>query len=544
MQATASAKPVPAALVDRLQQELAEITAIYDRLYHDRALELVLLEGSDPVWSAPHVTEGPMTLRPHHLGANFLGRIARPGPHPGAQPVTVVLSVPRSPTPGEIQHAEVPWKPQRGLKLVFGLAPMLYEQIRYTAEMIRKRRAARRHDRTSLIFGQGAAMLPNSHRAPSPARPAILIGFHWLEVGGAEKLAFDCVTWALEAGLRVFVVASIPSVQRLADRLPDHPDVTFIRLDRYLPHHLWPRYVARLVQDENISLVHIHHCQPLYESLPQLRVTAPWVRVIDSTHIIEYANGGYPRISGVWSNYIDTHHVISGVLADYFRDTFHLLDKVRLGRMLTRSADAVTLPPPNMTTGKKSLHVTFVGRLYYQKRPIVMVRTLRALSRWARRNGVELRGTVVGEGPFEGAVARLLQRYGLAESVTTQPAGADVPALLRESDILLLPSNNEGLALVCYEAIEQGCIPISTDVGAQAEIVPDDLRVGLPPAVSVRETVRAVDRLWRDPDFLAQQQAALEAAWTRLTADPTAKEVLMPAYLTAAGQDATAATGT
>ena len=392
------------------------------------------------------------------------------------------------------------------------------------------------HSKVSLPRGRGSRLLGHPQPQISEKRPAILIAMHWLEVGGAEKLAFDTIDWALEAGLRVFVVSSVASIQRLSGKLPDSEDVQFIRLDRYLPHHLWPRFVEQLALDENIRIIHIHHCQPLYDALPQLTTMLPWVRIIDSTHIVEHADGGYPRSSGVWSNYIDMHHVISRQLARYYRDHFHTVGRVVLGRMLTRQEGPSTPPALRMKAGQKHLHVAFIGRLYYQKRPIVVIEALRALDRWARRNEVELRGTIVGEGPFLDPMKRLLQRYGLLDRIALEPAGTDVPATLERSDILLLPSNNEGLALVCYEALAHGCIPISTDVGAQDEIVPPALLVPPSPRAAVRGIVAAVDRLWRDAPFLATQKEALQSAWSELSRDPTAKEVLMPLYREAAAE--------
>lgn len=172
--------------------------------------------------------------------------------------------------------------------------------------------------------------------------------------------------------------------------------------------------------------------------------------------------------------------------------------------------------------------------MYYQKRPVVAVETLRALDAWATKNGVSFSATMVGEGPFEGAVTRLLRRYGLGGKVTQLPGNTDVPALLGRSDLLILPSNNEGLALVCYEAIAHGCIPISTRVGSQDEVLPDDLLVPLAPHAAVRQTVFAVDRMWHDNGFLQRQKDGLAERWRKLSADPTAEEVLKPIYRAAA----------
>lgn len=519
--------------VDRVRLEVSHIVEIYRVLYPHQHLNFLFYEGHDPIWGAPTATEREISFAPEHLSAEYLGCLELPGAHVGAPVVSILISVPRAPTAGEMKQQEPDWNPAKPLKMLFGTTPLLYEEIRFKVEMRRKRRAREPH--TSLPSGGGSSVLQHPKAPDSTMRPAILIGMHWLELGGAEKLAFDSIHWALEAGLRVFVVAGVPALQRLASKLPDHPDVVFIRLDRYLPRHLWPRYIERLVSAENIRVVHIHHCQPMYDALPQIRIKTPWVKVIDSTHIIEYSGGGFPRVSGVWSNFIDTHHVISRELVDYYRERFQVLEgKVALGRMLERT-DRRAAQPARMQAGQTTLHVSFIGRLYYQKRPIVLVEMLRALAAWARKNDVDLSGTIVGEGPFRNAVTRLLQRYGIGHMFTVEPADCDIPELLGRSDILLLPSNNEGLALVCYEAVEHGCIPISTDVGSQGEIVPADLLLPLSPRAGVRKVVKIVDRLWRDEDFLARQKDALLTAWSTLAAEPTAKEVLMPHYRAAAG---------
>lgn len=534
MTSTTAPKTAGDLTAEYIDREIAEIVAIYARLYPTQNLTFMIYQGSDPAWGAPQVSEGPASFTPGHVNADYLGQLQRPGAHPAAPEVTIRVSIPRKPLPSEQKLTDAPWAPIRQIAALHRLSPLAYEQLRYLAEMRRKRRADRHHDTVSLPRGDGAGLFPQPHEPRTDKRPAILIGMHWLEVGGAEKLGFDTIEWALEAGLRVFVVAGVASIQRLAGKLPDHPDLSFIRLDRYLPAHLWPRYLERLVVEENIRLIHIHHCRQLYDALPQLHVTTPWVKVIDSTHIVEHADGGFPRVSGVWSNFIDIHHVISGELVDYFRDTFHVLGKVRLGRMLAGHDSARTLPPLNMKAGQKTLNVAFIGRLYYQKRPVVVVETLRALSIWARNNQVEFKATMVGEGPFLGVVQRLLQRHGLTDAVQLMAANADVPALLRQSDVLLLPSNNEGLALVCYEAIEQGCIPISTDVGSQDEVVPSDLLVPLAPRAAVQRSVAAVDDLWRDQAFIDRQQAEMQRLWSRISGDPTARQALMPLYLDAA----------
>ena len=501
---------------EEITQALSAAGTVYAGLYPDRVVTVMMHAASGDRWGQPVVFD-PQTP--------VLGQITlEPIQGPAQDAITVRVALP-TPAPAR-DETEPPWFPPRVLAPVFHRSPLAYETIRYQVELWRKWRAR-------------GAILPDS-QPPADAgimapakdqRPAILIGMHWLEIGGAEKMGFATVEWALAAGLRVFVVAGTPGAQSLASRLPDHPDVTFLRPDLYLRAEDWPRYLANLMAAQNIQLVHNHHCHPIYAALPYLAHVVPWVRHIDTTHIVENVNGGYPEISGQRSGYIHMHHVISKALQRFLRDAHKVPGEVTLGRMLfAETATPVALPQMTMTAGQTALHVVFIGRLNYQKRPIVVVEALRRIALWAAKNGVALRATLMGEGPFLGAVTDLLARYDLTNLVTLAPADTHAPTLLKGADILLLPSNNEGLALVCYEAIEQGCIPLTTDVGAQAEIIPPDLLLPVAPRACLHAMVRVLDRLWRDPDFLAGQQTALHDRYQAIKADPTAHDVLMPLY--------------
>ncbi|PIE07884.1 MAG: hypothetical protein CSA74_05095 [Rhodobacterales bacterium] len=519
---------------DRFDAEVERICDIYRRVFPDREVTLGFYEGKNPAFGHPHIhhDNAARTFVPETFRADFRSSVVLPGTGKDPRPVAVGVSVPRLPTETELSDTASEWMPRsKALRGLYAISPLRYEQLRHALEVKRKREMPHKHRFSVMPLGRRPDRIDMTDMADvaETRRPAVLIGFHWLEVGGAEKLAFDTVEWALAAGLRVFVVACVPSVQRLAHKLPDHPDLTFVRLDRYLPGVHWPKYIETLVREENVRLIHIHHCVLLYQALGYLREKVPWVEVIDSTHIIEHSDGGYPRISGVHSNLIDAHHVISHELEAFLRDNFHARGKIRLGRMVERDPDML-LPELTMQAGQKTLKVAFIGRMVYQKRPIVMVESLRRLAEWAAQNNVDFSATVVGDGPMKAAVDKLVRRYGLSDKVDLLPGNADVPALLRESDILLLPSNNEGLALVCYEAVEAGCLPLSTDVGAQSEIVPENLLLPWNPAGTVKRTVEIIDRLWRDQTFLDETSRALQARYRTLAGEPTAKAVLSELY--------------
>lgn len=534
-----------------LCKQIEEVHYIYGVLYPDKRIVFVFLaldefEGQrDSVSIKPYNkaepyespastrTDSPLHQRmASHHGEAFLW-VTISGGKPDANPeLSVILRVPRN-AKGliGIERTHLNFQ-NKIIPIAANCFPVLFEEAKYRYEMRARAQLRKRHGHEPIarerILEQTETSLQDINQ-----RRSILIGVHWLETGGAEKLALDCVQWALDAGLRVLVISERSAPQRLASRLPDHPDVRFVRTDAYLPHELAFDFLAELVRFENVCAIHIHHNIFLYENLARLTDLFPDCKVIDSTHIIEHSNGGYPRTSGVWKNYIDIHHVISYELVGFYLDEFGLSQRVRLGRMLepTNHANPLAVPELRLQASQKSCRIVFVGRMVHQKRATIMVEITRCLNKWAKREGIDLKVDMVGTGAYRDLVTLMIKRAGLGNVITLHDANVDVSAIMGAADILVAPSGNEGLALVCYEAIENGVIPISTTVGGQRELVAANLLTRNAPFNSVSDTVKLVRRLMTDGDFLESCKKDISARYHDLRRDSTAQEVLGKIYI-------------
>ncbi len=91
---------------------------------------------------------------------------------------------------------------------------------------------------------------------------------------------------------------------------------------------------------------------------------------------------------------------------------------------------------------------------------------------------------------------------------------SDVPELMRRSDVLLLPSIEEGSALVCMEALASGCVPLVSDVCDAVCIEENALvhRVGDVDTLTDHLTLLDTDR-----DRLAELRAACLTASPQVT---------------------------
>jgi glycosyltransferase involved in cell wall biosynthesis len=112
--------------------------------------------------------------------------------------------------------------------------------------------------------------------------------------------------------------------------------------------------------------------------------------------------------------------------------------------------------------------VGFVGQLMPSKRPEWLLDAVGRL----QQDGLEVRGTIVGEGPLEG----VLRAHPAAPAVHFVGRSDDVPTLLRTFDVLLLASTRqEGMPGVLIEAGLTGLPVVATDVPGVREIVPSGL---------------------------------------------------------------------
>lgn len=546
----AQTKPASEVQSDTESYLLAQARAIrriYGPLYANKPMRIIL-KARDQAWGAPHEVSvvkgnpGVEAVDEFYLGAVTFDPLDTPrgNAHDRAgandeDEITVIAPVLRQLGPDEItpEKTTPDFQHHPVLGRMMWNAPVLFEQGKYQVESRQKRQRREKHSfepvKRAATQHLGGDLLG---KRDTTKPPAILIGFHWLEPGGAENLAFDCVKWARAAGLRVLVVAERAETHRLQSKLPDDPQVEFIRADAYLDPKRWLEFLRALIARENIRALHIHHNTRLYDSLLRLKAVFPDLVTIDSTHIVEHENGGFPRTSGVWTRYIDHHHVISRELLSFYLDEFGVSDRVMLGRMLEPDGRDRPLRDPELRlqAGQKTCRLIFIGRMVHQKRAPLAVAILRNLHRRAKALGVEFHLDMVGTGAYLDVVRNMISRAGLSAYVTLHPADTDIPALLKKSDILVLPSANEGLALVCYEAIENGVIPISTDVGGQSELVADQLLVPASPLACVRDSANLIRRLLSKPDFLQTCKTDTITRYRALRADPTAQEVLGVLY--------------
>lgn len=367
--------------------------------------------------------------------------------------------------------------------------------------------------------------------ASGPERVPVWIAMHWLDLGGAERFAIDLIRALPRERYAVHVTTDVPSENPWAAEIRDRVE-EILHLPAFLPEWMIGVFCEHFVRTRGIRLLHLHHAPRVYESLFHIRRFHPDLIVLQTLHILELPphSGGYPEWAMAhFGTFIDHHHVISDQLRRFLRERWLVPDdRITLVRV---NVDLGRFDPATIAAGtvrgrcgipRDALVVAFVGRLTRQKRPLDFVRLATLLGQaWQREGGPEpLHFVIAGAGELEPEVRAAIAASPVAERIHFVGPLSDPRPLYRDADLVVLPSENEGLALVTYEAMAMGTPVFSTDVGAQSELL--DREQLVPDAGAVAPAL--ADRLW--PYLLdGQRRKALairQQAYVRRHHDATA----------------------
>nr|WP_279587852.1 glycosyltransferase [Microbacterium ulmi] len=170
--------------------------------------------------------------------------------------------------------------------------------------------------------------------------------------------------------------------------------------------------------------------------------------------------------------------------------------------------------------GDEPFTVAFIGRMARQKAPEVFIETAKSLSRLDR----PFRFVMHGDGDMATWVDDLIRSHGLEGRIVRRDSSTPVDVTLDEAHVLVVTSHNEGLTLTTLEAIAHGVPVISTDVGAQSDIIPSEALVPRNPHRAVRELARKLAELDDDEERRHELWRVERKAEKHLLSLPSATE--------------------
>ncbi len=163
--------------------------------------------------------------------------------------------------------------------------------------------------------------------------------------------------------------------------------------------------------------------------------------------------------------------------------------------------------------------ILFVGNFYAIKNPLLAVRALPLLSTTDFPVPPVL--VMVGGGPLESAVRQEADQLGVGDRVILagRTDAAGVARSMQAADVLLLPSQNEGVPNVILEAFACGLPVVASRVGGIPEVHPgDDFGRLVEPIEPEPFARRLRDVLLAPTDRAQLRNHALQFSWPRAAA--------------------------
>jgi glycosyltransferase involved in cell wall biosynthesis len=332
----------------------------------------------------------------------------------------------------------------------------------------------------------------------------VKVGFalYAFEVGGMETFLMRLGRHLMDKGVEVEYL--VTGWEGRLHGLVQEAGLTLREFYQYAPLSSRLSEFVRCVRRERYDVLFLNHSEVGQAAIPFLPLRTTVIPIFHNDARDIYALGC--RNAGGWNAAIGPS---TGIIAELAR------------RVPNRPAFRIPYGVP-MAVGRGSSEVSrfdggirllYVGRIEEGQKGILLLPQILA---GVIGNGIAARLTVIGSGPDEALLRQRFHDLGIEQHVEhvgpVEPA--DSLAAMRTHDILLLPSNFEGLCISLLEAMMSGCVPIASYLsGVTDDAVVDGIGGRLVSRGSVHEFVTAVSELARDQAKLAsmREQAISQA---------------------------------
>jgi glycosyltransferase involved in cell wall biosynthesis len=151
-----------------------------------------------------------------------------------------------------------------------------------------------------------------------------------------------------------------------------------------------------------------------------------------------------------------------------------------------------------LNSGNSEVILGTVGRLYYQKDPLTLIRSFKIIN--DKFPNTKL--IMVGDGPLESECIRLINELHLESKILLAGYQKDSRKYFEMFDIFMLSSHYEGMPYALLEAMMMGIPAVGTDVvGITDLIVPHETGY-LSPEGNYQELANSVIRILENPQVL------------------------------------------
>lgn len=328
---------------------------------------------------------------------------------------------------------------------------------------------------------------------PRPERRRIALVNPHLGPGGAESVLLE-VAGAIERRRdEVFLLATQSQDSRWRPRWEQVTDHIY-DLAALVPPERLVQALCSMAANWEFDTLFIQNSLAAYSAVPHLRRERPNLRIIDMIHAIDPA-WDFVRSTAPLADQIDLRVVISECGRQRLLQTGVPGEKIVLIR---NGVDLDRFRPAPPRAGEVQMTIVFVGRLEAVKRPLLLVDI--ALELVKLRGGQDFRVLVAGDGPEGEPIRNRVRQAGLDSVFALLGHVDDIPKVLAEADVVVAPSQAEGVPLSVLEAMATAKPVVCSAVGAVSEALDPSTGILIEPGPGMaKRFAAALQRLLDDP---------------------------------------------
>lgn len=255
--------------------------------------------------------------------------------------------------------------------------------------------------------------------------------------------------------------------------------------------------MLKLVLRQKPDIIHFHNKVAHLWIFPLIKIVlfffARKIRCINTIHDTHQYKNPWKRIlfEKMAEPFIDKQVAISEGVMNYHCETFKT-NRAKF-RVIKNGVPINKFKKAEFRKDVKN--IVSVANLFPKKKGYeTAIEAIRILA----KKYVDIRYNIIGEGPLRQYLEDFIKENSLEKNIILLGSCDNIPELLSQMDIFLLPSHWEGFGLVNVEAMAAGLPVIGSKVGGVPEILEDGKYGILVEPANIHEIVNAIDLLIND----------------------------------------------
>lgn len=306
-----------------------------------------------------------------------------------------------------------------------------------------------------------------------PDRTNILFCLPFVIVGGADRVLLTIAEHLSKNNYNVHVMTTQKTNPAFGDNTAEYERITreIYHLDSFMENEdEWKDFILYLIEVKNIDILFLVGSEFTYNMIPVVKKKHPYIKIVDQL----FNEFGHLKNNRKHAESIDLTIAANETIREILVNQYHEVpEKVEV---IVHGVDTESeFNPEKMAFSPRELEpqvpadkfvVSFIGRFSPEKSPDFFVDMAHALPQ-----NLNLFFVMIGNGPEYAKVKNHIKGLGLEDKFYAPGIVDDVKPFLKRTNLLVIPSQIEGIPIILLEALSMGIPVIASAVGGIPSVI-------------------------------------------------------------------------